>query len=242
VISQFAGYESLAELDWDRYRVTYGNVGRLDLILEAEGDTTNRYKLAKQADVLMLIYLLGPDGLAEMLRRLGYPDRPGLVEDTVEYYLGRTAHGSTLSRVVHASVLARMDPARGWRTFREALAADLDDTQGGTTREGIHLGAMAGTIDIITRAFAGIRSEDDVVVFEPRLPEGLRSARFTIVHRGQRLRVVVTPDVLEVHAQLCATRTEVRIRVGGENLAVAPGERVVLRWTPRTGARPGRMR
>jgi trehalose/maltose hydrolase-like predicted phosphorylase len=207
-----------------------------------DSDTTNRYKLAKQADVLMLIYLFGPDGLAEMLRRLGYPDRPGLVEDTVEYYLGRTAHGSTLSRVVHASVLARMDPARGWRTFREALAADLDDTQGGTTREGIHLGAMAGTIDIITRAFAGIRSEDDVVVFEPRLPEGLRSARFTIVHRGQRLRVVVTPDVLEVHAQLCATRTEVRIRVGGENLAVAPGERVVLRWTPRTGARPARMR
>ncbi|QSR30609.1 family 65 glycosyl hydrolase [Nocardioides sp. S5] len=242
MISQFAGYESLAELDWDHYRATYGNIGRLDLILETEGDTTNRYKLAKQADVLMLIYLLGPDGLAEMLRRLGYPDRPGLVEDTVEYYLGRTAHGSTLSRVVHASVLARMDPARGWRTFREALAADLDDTQGGTTREGIHLGAMAGTIDIITRAFAGIRSEDDVVVFEPRLPEGLRSARFTIVHRGQRLRVVVTPDVLEVHAQLCATRTEVRIRVGGENLAVAPGERVVLRWTPRTGARPGRMR
>jgi trehalose/maltose hydrolase-like predicted phosphorylase len=242
VISQFAGYEPLAELDWDHYRATYGNIGRLDLILEAEGDTTNRYKLAKQADVLMLVYLFGPDGLAELLRRLGYPDRPGLVEDTVEYYLGRTAHGSTLSRVVHASVLARMDPARGWHTFREALAADLDDTQGGTTREGIHLGAMAGTIDIITRAFAGIRSEDDVVVFEPRLPDGLRSARFTIVHRGQHLRVVITPALLEVHAQRSATRTEVPIRAGSQNWTLAPGQRVVLPSTPRTGARPDRTR
>ena len=232
VISQFAGYEALAELDWDRYRVTYGNIGRLDLILEAEGDTTNRYRLAKQADVLMLVYLLGPDGLAEMLQQLGYPAHAGVVENTVEYYLGRTAHGSTLSRVVHASVLARMDPARGWHTFREALAADLDDTQGGTTREGIHLGAMAGTIDIITRVFAGVRSEDDVVVFEPRLPEGLRSARFTMAHRGQRLRVVITPDVLEVHAERCATRTDVRIRAGSANRTVAPGERVLLPWAP----------
>ena len=242
VISQFAGYESLAELDWDHYRDTYSNIGRLDLILEDEGDTTNRYKLAKQADVLMLVYLLGPDGLVEMLQRLGYPTDPGLVDDTVEYYLGRTAHGSTLSRVVHASVLARMDPARGWHTFREALTADLDDTQGGTTREGIHLGAMAGTVDIITRAFAGVRTQDDVVVFEPRLPDGLRSARFTIVHRGQRLRVMVTPDLLEVHADRCATRTEVRIRAGSADLTVAPGERVVHRWKSRTGARSDRTR
>ena len=205
VISQFAGYETLAELDWDHYRHTYGNIGRLDLILEAEGDTTNRYQLAKQADVLMLVYLLGPDGLAEMLQQLGYPVEPGLVGHTVDYYLARTAHGSTLSRVVHASVLARMDPARGWHTFREALTADLDDTQGGTTREGVHLGAMAATIDIITRAFAGARTEDDEVVFDPRLPDGLRSARFTMVHRGQRLRVVVTPDRVEVHADRCAS-------------------------------------
>lgn len=212
VISQFAGYAALAELDWDHYRATYGSIGRLDLILEAEGDTTNRYKLAKQADVLMLVYLLGPDGVAELLHRLGYLTEPGLVEDTVDYYLARTAHGSTLSRVVHASVLARMDTARGWHTFREALAADLDDTQGGTTGEGIHLGAMAGTIDIITRSFAGTHIEGNEVVFEPRLPEGLRSVRFTTVHRGQRLKVLVSPDALEVSADPCATNPRVRIR------------------------------
>ncbi|HSL79336.1 MAG TPA: beta-phosphoglucomutase family hydrolase, partial [Pseudolabrys sp.] len=36
IISQFEGYEKLKELDWEAYRVRYGNIQRLDLILEAE--------------------------------------------------------------------------------------------------------------------------------------------------------------------------------------------------------------
>ena len=34
IISQFEGYEKLRELDWDHYRARYGNIQRLDLILE----------------------------------------------------------------------------------------------------------------------------------------------------------------------------------------------------------------
>ena len=33
-ISQFEGYETLRELDWEDYRTRYGNIQRLDLILE----------------------------------------------------------------------------------------------------------------------------------------------------------------------------------------------------------------
>ncbi|MHB1064081.1 MAG: beta-phosphoglucomutase family hydrolase [Georgenia sp.] len=223
VIAQFDGYADLAELDWDRYRRTYGNIGRLDLILEAEGDSTNRYKLAKQADVLMLIYLLGPDGLRGMLDRLGYPTTHQAMVRTVDYYLARTAHGSTLSRVVHASVLARLRPDRGWAIFRDALAADLDDTQGGTTREGIHLGAMAGTLDIITRAFAGLDTEGAVVVLDPALPAGLHALRFGVQHRGQRLRVVIDDDTLSVTAEPCAADPRVRLRVGGHEAALVAG-------------------
>ena len=58
VISQFEGYGDLAELDWDRLRRQYGNIQRLDRILEAEQDDVNRYKASKQADALMLLYLL----------------------------------------------------------------------------------------------------------------------------------------------------------------------------------------
>ncbi|WP_253907992.1 glycosyl hydrolase family 65 protein [Arthrobacter sp. H20] len=109
-MSQFEGYNDLKELDWIKYRETYGNIERLDLILEAEGDDVNRYKLAKQADVLMLPYLLGHDGLIKLMRDLGYTLSRDQLNSTVDYYLLRTAHGSTLSRVAHASVLAETDP------------------------------------------------------------------------------------------------------------------------------------
>ncbi|MDN5796783.1 MAG: beta-phosphoglucomutase family hydrolase [Intrasporangium sp.] len=213
VISQFAGYETLDELDWARYRQQYGNIGRLDLILEAEGDSTNRYKLAKQADVLMLLYLLGEAGLIEALARLGYPVTHEDLRRSVDYYLPRTAHGSTLSGVVHASVLARMDPAAAWPLFQEALTADLDDTQGGTTEHGIHLGAMAGTIDIVTRSFAGVTVDGNAVTLDPRLPVRLAGARFELQHRGQRLRVVLTSDTARVSADPCAANADVDVRV-----------------------------
>ena len=100
VISQFEGYEQLAEFDWDGYRARYDDIGRLDLILAADGDSPNKYRLAKQPDVLMLFYLLSAEELRETLERLGYRLDKTAVRRTVDLYLSRTSHGSTLSRPV----------------------------------------------------------------------------------------------------------------------------------------------
>jgi trehalose/maltose hydrolase-like predicted phosphorylase len=151
IISQFEGYGDLEELDWDGLRRRHGNIRRLDRILEAVGDSPNRYKVSKQADVLMLFYLLSAEELRWLLERLGYRLEPDAIPRTVNYYLERTCHGSTLSGVVNAWVLARSDRQRSWRFFAEALASDLHDVQGGTTAEGIYLGAMAGTVDLAQR-------------------------------------------------------------------------------------------
>ena len=70
-----SGYEELEEFDWDGYRRRYGNITRLDRILEAEGDTPNRYKLSKQADVLMLFYLLSREELDAYFRPARLPLR-----------------------------------------------------------------------------------------------------------------------------------------------------------------------
>ncbi len=118
LLAQFEGYDDLAELDWPRYCARYGDIGRLDLLLEAEGDLTNRYKASKQADVLMLFYLLSAKELAAVLGRLGYDLDTSSIPATVDYYLARASHGSTLSRVVHAWVLAHTDRARSWGLLR----------------------------------------------------------------------------------------------------------------------------
>jgi trehalose/maltose hydrolase-like predicted phosphorylase len=212
VISQFEGYEHLAELDWNAYRARYPNIGRLDLILEAEGDTSNRYKLSKQADTPMLFYLLSAEELRELLVGLGYPLTPETILRTVDYYLARTAHGSTLSRVVDAWVLARSDRQRSWSYFIEALAADVADTQGGTTAEGIHLGAMAGTLDIVQRCYTGLEARDGVLWLNPQLPPELGSIELNVLYRGFWLSLDVTDVRVRISAAPCSARP---IRIGG---------------------------
>ncbi len=111
IISQFEGYDTLRELDWEDYRTRYGNIQRLDLILEGEHDSANRYKLSKQADVLMLFYLFSSEELGELFERLGYPFEYETIPRNIAYYADRASHGSTLCRVVYAWVLARSDRA-----------------------------------------------------------------------------------------------------------------------------------
>ncbi|HKU11804.1 MAG TPA: HAD-IA family hydrolase [Sinomonas sp.] len=222
VISQFAGYGGLMEFDWAGYRDRYHNIERLDLILEAEGDSTNRYRVAKQADALMLLYLFGQDELMLLLDRLGYPTTHEQLATTVDYYLARTANGSTLSRVAHASVLASMDPERAWEMFREALDADLDDTQGGTTRAGVHLGAMAGTIDVVQRSFTGLRLTSDALVFAPQLPRELRSVAIRVRYRDHLLDIRLERQRLSV-SSAPGDAGPVRLRLGDQEVLLSAG-------------------
>ncbi|MDT5135571.1 MAG: hypothetical protein QOE41_4882 [Mycobacterium sp.] len=222
VISQFEGYENLLEFDWDGYRERYGNIGRLDLILQAEGDSTNRYKLSKQPDVLMLFYLFSYAELRGVFERMGYSLDDDMIRRTVKYYEARTTHGSTLSRVTHSWVSARIDRAHSWALFKEALKADLEDTQGGTTREGIHLGAMAGTADMVLRCYAGVETRGDVLRLRPILPGEVSKATFQILYRGQPVDVELTQRRARLRLLPCAA-DPIRVCVDGTEKTLGPG-------------------
>jgi len=231
VISQFEGYEQLEELDWEAYRAKYGNIQRLDRILEAEGDDPNRYKASKQADVLMLLYLLSADELRELLGRLGYQLAPDAIARTIAYYLARTSHGSTLSGVVHAWVLARSERERAWRFLLVALESDVSDVQGGTTAEGVHLGAMAGTVDIVQRAFSGMEARGDVLRFDPALPAELPELRFSAHYRGHRVEVTITGERVRVSARPGPARP-IKLALGDKEIDLEPGGTIELDLEP----------
>ncbi|HEU4620383.1 MAG TPA: beta-phosphoglucomutase family hydrolase [Gammaproteobacteria bacterium] len=214
IISQFEGYERLEELDWDDYRKRYGNIQRLELILEAENDSANRYKVSKQADVLMLFYLFSSKELGELLRGLGYQFEHETIPRNVDYYDRRSSHGSTLSRVVHAWVLARSDRPRAMRYFAEALQSDVGDIQQGTTAEGVHLGAMAGTVDLVQRVSTGIEVTGDVLRLNPQLPEELDRLDMRIRYRGHSLDLKLTRDALTVRGRESGAAALVPIRLG----------------------------
>ncbi len=223
VISQFEGYEHLAELDWDDYRTRYPDIARLDRILESEGLSANAYQVAKQPDVLMLHYLLSSRGLAALLTRLGYDADNGLIERCIDYYGRRTVNGSSLSRVVEAWLAARRDPERSWALVERAARADLDDGTTGTTREGVHLGAMAGTLDILQRAYTGLETEGDALYLDPCVPVALGTIEFTIRYRGHLVDLEFTPSVARVRVD-ANEGVPITVVVQGARHDLVPGE------------------
>jgi len=232
VISQFEGYGDLEELDWEHYRAEHDNIQRLDRILKAEGDDPDRYQLTKQADAVMLFFLFPPDELRRLFEQLGYSHDPDMARRTVDYYDQRTSHGSTLSLITHAGVLAALDPKSSWERFMVALESDVGDVQGGTTKEGIHMGVMSGTLDLLQRSYLGCSVRDGMLHFEPRLIDRLDGLAFSMQFRGTSVRISVKGDELNVLAQAEGFRAAVHVAVGDQIRELGAGDDCVFALDP----------
>ena len=91
--------------------------------------------------------------------------------------------------------------------FAEALQSDVSDSQHGTAAEGVHLGAMAGTVDQVIRVSTGIEAKGDVLWLNPELAPEMKSLDLRIRYRGHSIDLHLTHDALTVR---------------GEDLDVAP--------------------
>ena len=80
--------------------------------------------------------------------------------------------------------------------FAEALQSDVSDIQQGTTAEGVHLGAMAGSVDLVQRVSTGIVSTA-IRVNSLAHPNCRRKwiARHAIRYRGHSLDLRLTASV-----------------------------------------------
>jgi trehalose/maltose hydrolase-like predicted phosphorylase len=72
------------------------------------------------------------------------------------------------------------------------------DIQGGTTAEGIHIAAMAGSIDLLQRAFTGLETRADRLILNPMWPESLGALRMPIHYRGYQLHLTIIGRSVEV--------------------------------------------
>jgi trehalose/maltose hydrolase-like predicted phosphorylase len=209
ILEQFEGYFDLEELDWDGYRKRYGDIHRMDRILKAEGKSPDQYKVSKQADALMAFFVLEPHGVAEVLRAAGYSlGEEDLLDKNFKYYLQRTSHGSTLSKLVH-SYLAELlgDWQLAWRFYQDALRSDFCDVQGGTTKEGIHTGVLAGSAFLTLRSFAGLRLDQDQVYLDPHLPGAWRELSFNFHFQGDHYEIVIHHEEVKVRLESSTRET-----------------------------------
>jgi alpha,alpha-trehalase len=120
-------------------------------------------------------------------------------------------------------VLARSNRAGSWRQFLEALESDVGDIQGGTTAEGIHLGAMAGTVDIVLRCLTGMRARGPVLRFDPALPPKVKQLRFSVHYRGHRIDVELVEDQLRLRSRPGRAQP-IQVLVRDEMVELGPGE------------------
>jgi alpha,alpha-trehalase len=148
----------------------------------------------------MLFYLFSTEELDMIFEALGYEFKPEMIKRNIDYYIQRTSHGSTLSLITHAWILARSDREHSWSLFCRALDSDIDDIQGGTTPEGIHTGAMAGTVDLVQRNYLGIETRGGTLHFNPALPAEVEALSVQLRYRRHRLDVRATHDTLTVYS------------------------------------------
>ena len=158
-----------------------------DLLLGAE--RVAGAQVLKQADVLMLHHLV-PEAVA-----------PDSLVPNLDFYEPRTAHGSSLSPAIHASLFARAGRlGLAADTLRLASRIDLDDLTG-TTAGGVHLATMGGLWQAIAFGFAGVRARDGVLEIDPRLPADWRELEVRLTFRGRRVRLAIEPELVTVAAE-----------------------------------------
>jgi trehalose/maltose hydrolase-like predicted phosphorylase len=134
---QFAGYFALEPL-----LITDVAVPPVAADLLLGRDRVARSQLIKQPDVLMAHHLV-PDQV-----------EPGSLGPNLDYYDPRTAHGSSLSPAITASLLARAGrPDEALEMLRMALALDLDDLTG-MTSSGLHMANLGAAWQAVTAGMA----------------------------------------------------------------------------------------
>ncbi len=146
-------------------------------------DRMQRYRVLKQADLVLLMNLFPADFTKAQKRNV------------FDYYEPITLHDSTLSYGPHAQLaltLGLWDKAEEY--LRKAVYLDLKDIMGNTGREGLHLAAMGSAWQVLVFGAAGLWAENGELTMRPMLPPSVRRIRFTVFHRGRRYRVEATRE------------------------------------------------
>ncbi len=105
-----------------------------------------------------------------------------------------------------------------------ALESDIGDVQGGTTQEGIHLGVMAGTLDLVQRAYLGTEIRDDVLTFNPVMIDRLDGLRLAMQFRRAHITVSLSGAKLTVTALADGYRATINVGVGDTVRELRGGE------------------
>ncbi|MDD4203441.1 MAG: CBS domain-containing protein, partial [Candidatus Omnitrophica bacterium] len=164
----------------------------------------NETQLVKQADVLMMLYLLS-DKFSYETKKKNY-----------NYYMERTLHKSSLSPSIH-SILGREvdDHVRSYHYFFLSLYTDLKDVYQ-NTHEGMHAACLGGIWQTIINGFAGLRFVSNVLFLSPDMPAHWKSLQFCVKWKDKRLRVNINKTDVDLYLISKGKRDKAVISILGD--------------------------
>jgi kojibiose phosphorylase len=168
LIEQFEGFFHRRQIDLAALEPRHES---MQAILGIEG--INETQVLKQADVLMLMYLL-PELYDESTLRVNFA-----------YYDSRTDHtfGSSLGPSIAAIMACRVGDPSAYEQFMRAARADLYDVRN-NAGDGIHGASAGGLWQAVVFGFAGLEHTSSGWQAHPHLPASWTRLAFRIVDHG----------------------------------------------------------
>ncbi|MFD1030100.1 glycoside hydrolase family 65 protein [Metaplanococcus flavidus] len=193
ILPQDDTYLQLPDIDLGKYKKQKKS---RTIYRDYNPEQVNRIQVTKQADVVLLFYLMEQTFLKDDFRFTQQAKRANFL-----YYEARTLHDSSLSLTTH--VIAANDIGEyeyAYELFRRACLIDMGPNMD-SSDDGIHAAAIGGIWKAAVFGFAGVRQSEGVLKINPRLPVKWKRMQFRIYWQSQSLQFDITDKLLKITSE-----------------------------------------
>ena len=193
LLEQFEGYFDLQEVTIQEYDKNDWPIRPAEL----KTMKTKETQIIKQADVVMLLHLMGEE-FDEETTKLNYEKR--------------TLHGSSLSPSIYSIMGLKVgDDTKAYRYLRRAAFIDLINLQK-NTREGIHAANAGGVWQTVVFGFAGLSIDaDGILNITPKMPKEWKGVTFRIHYLNSWLEISIDAKNNAAVKVLEGAQTDVKV-------------------------------
>jgi len=206
-IHQYEGFTDKREVDLLKYK---GKVGAITQDYNWEEIT--QMQVLKQADIIMLFYLLSND-FSKKIKQLNW-----------DYYEPKTLHDSSLSSSIHAIVALDIDDIKkGYEYFERSIRIDLGENLK-SSWDGLHAASLGGNWQAVVNGFGGFRiTNDGTLRISPHLPKRWKNLKFKITWRGEKYSIEITKNKI-TFKPLSSIRRPLLVEIYGKDYFLHPNE------------------
>ena len=184
VIPQNDTFLSLNDIGLTKYK-NQTHVG--SIFQDYNLDQVNKIQVIKQADVVMLLYLL-EHKFSKEVKKANY-----------DYYEKRTLHDSSLSLSTHSILASDIDEkGLAYKLFNGATKIDLGENMK-TSDHGIHAASLGGIWQIVVNGFGGVRMVGGNLRINPKLPESWEKLSFSFMWKNKKININLSKNSIELN-------------------------------------------